>query len=109
MVFDLTDQQSFEDIKKFWLGEVDQYAEKDAMMILVGNKSDLVDNRRVSNEEVTTFCKERKIAFIECSAKEDDKIKDIFCEIARTLMKREELKITSAGNNRKGKGLAENK
>lgn len=48
MVFDLTDQQSFADVCKFWMGEVEQYAEKDAMFILVGNKSDLLDSRRVS-------------------------------------------------------------
>lgn len=47
MVFDLTDQQSFIDITKFWMGEVEQYAEKDALLILVGNKSDMVDNRKV--------------------------------------------------------------
>ena len=50
MVFDLTDQQSFVDVCKFWLGEVEQYAEKEAMLILVGNKSDLVDGRRVTEE-----------------------------------------------------------
>ena len=69
MVFDLTDHQSFVDVCKFWMGEVEQYAEKDAMMILVGNKSDLLDSRRVPEEEVSTFCKEKKIPYVECSAK----------------------------------------
>ena len=46
-----------------------QYAEKDAMMILVGNKSDLLDSRRVPEEEVSIFCKEKKIPYVECSAK----------------------------------------
>lgn len=48
MVFDLTDQQSFNDICSFWMGEVEQYAEKDAVLVLVGNKSDLTDLRRVN-------------------------------------------------------------
>lgn len=78
MVFDLTDQQSFIDVCKFWSGEVEQYAEKDAMLILVGNKSDLLDNRRVSEEEIAMFCKEKKMPYVECSAKEDEKVKDIF-------------------------------
>ena len=41
MVFDITDQQSFVDITNFWMGEVEEYAEKDAILILVGNKGDL--------------------------------------------------------------------
>jgi len=31
------------------MGEVDQYAEKDALLILVGNKSDLADHRKVES------------------------------------------------------------
>lgn len=41
LVYDLTDKQSFNDIENFWLTEVDKYGEKDALLILVGNKSDL--------------------------------------------------------------------
>lgn len=50
MVFDVTDANSFADIKKFWMGEVEQYAEKDAQLILIGNKSDMVDQRQVPIE-----------------------------------------------------------
>jgi Ras-related protein Rab-1A len=32
---------SFEDIDRFWLNEVESYAEKDVEMLLLGNKDDL--------------------------------------------------------------------
>lgn len=56
MVFDVTDQQSFVDITNFWMGEVEEYAEKDAVLILVGNKADLVDNRKVNEDEIRSYC-----------------------------------------------------
>lgn len=47
LVFDLTDQLSFENICKFWMNEVETYAEKDAIFFLIGNKSDLCEQRQV--------------------------------------------------------------
>lgn len=44
MVYDVTNQGSFEDVDKFWISEVENYAEKNVELLLIGNKSDL-DNR----------------------------------------------------------------
>lgn len=41
MVYDVTNQSSFEDIDKFWINEVESYAEKNVELLLIGNKSDL--------------------------------------------------------------------
>lgn len=43
--------------------------------------------------------------YVECSAKEDDRIKDIFIELARALMRRDDLKNMPASPVKKGKGL----
>jgi Ras-related protein Rab-1A len=32
---------SFEDIDRFWINEVDSYAEKNVELLLLGNKSDI--------------------------------------------------------------------
>lgn len=64
LVFDLTDQQSFIDIHKFWMGEVTQYAERDALLILVGNKSDLIDSRRVAEDEIRELCKSKNMPYV---------------------------------------------
>jgi Ras-related protein Rab-1A len=34
---------SFEDIDRFWINEVDSYAEKNVELLLLGNKSDIED------------------------------------------------------------------
>ena len=43
LVYDITNLPSFEDIERFWLNEVESYAEKDVELLLLGNKSDLSD------------------------------------------------------------------
>ena len=35
----------FEDIDKFWINEVESYAEKNVDLILIGNKSDLGEKK----------------------------------------------------------------
>lgn len=47
IVYDITDQESFNNVKQ-WLSEIDRYASENVNKLLVGNKSDLEDNRAVS-------------------------------------------------------------
>lgn len=43
MVYDVSSLASFEDIDRFWINEVDSYAEKNVELLLLGNKSDIDD------------------------------------------------------------------
>ena len=49
MVYDVTDQDSFDNVKQ-WLQEIDRYASEGVNKLLVGNKSDLVDKKVVQFE-----------------------------------------------------------
>ena len=44
-------QESFNDVERVWLEEIQQYASGKVIRILVGNKCDLVDKRKVSTTE----------------------------------------------------------
>ena len=48
------------------------------LKFLVGNKSDLVDNRVVSREEADNFAKDHNLPYIETSAKEGVNIEELF-------------------------------
>lgn len=50
LVYDITDRQSFKDIEN-WLAEVDKFGNENVVKLLVGNKSDLENNRAVKTEE----------------------------------------------------------
>ena len=45
IVYDTTCQKSFEDIEKFWFNEIESYADKDVLLLLLGNKSDIDEQK----------------------------------------------------------------
>ena len=67
LVFDMTDKESFDNIK-FWMKEVETYGKIGVPMMLVGNKSDL-PNRAVSPEEAKEFASRYNMDYVETSAK----------------------------------------
>lgn len=57
----------------------------DVIIVLVGNKTDLVDKRQVSIEEGDAKARELNVMFIETSAKAGFNIKALFRKIAAAL------------------------
>lgn len=61
MVYDVTDQESFNNVKQ-WLNEIDRYASENVNKLLVGNKCDLTANRAVDYDTakvmlmLSSFC-----------------------------------------------------
>ncbi|XP_042441296.1 pentatricopeptide repeat-containing protein At4g14820-like [Zingiber officinale] len=81
-VFD--DRQSFLNTLK-WIEEVQTERGSDVIIILVGNKTDLVDKRKVSIEEGEGKAQELGVMFIKTSAKAGFNIKALFRKIAAAL------------------------
>ncbi|XP_062523175.1 ras-related protein Rab-8B-like isoform X2 [Corticium candelabrum] len=50
LVYDITAVKSFENIKK-WLGNVKEYAAEDVVRMILGNKCDMTDERKVKKEK----------------------------------------------------------
>jgi Ras-related protein Rab-6A len=57
--------------------------------MLVGNKTDLADKRKVSTEEGERKAKELNVMFIETSAKAGYNVKQLFRRIAAELLSKE--------------------
>ncbi|GAB4852835.1 hypothetical protein Ancab_017031 [Ancistrocladus abbreviatus] len=87
IVYDVTDQQSFENVKQ-WLSEIDRHASDDVLKLLVGNKSDLTANGAVSYEAAKAFADEIGIPFLETSAKNGTNIKKAFMTVIAEIIKR---------------------
>ena len=81
---------------------MENYAEKDAIFFLIGNKADLSDQRQVPQTRINDFCQQKKLHYMECSAKEGDNIKGIFIELARKLEEKLNIKAMKAPEKKGG-------
>ncbi|MFX0067971.1 MAG: Rab family GTPase [Promethearchaeota archaeon] len=86
LVYDITNNTSFKNLSK-WLSDVDKYCGK-VPIILVGNKSDLNTERKVSTNQGSEFAEETKLEFLETSAKSGHKVKDVFNMIAENIVEK---------------------
>ncbi|CAD8159391.1 unnamed protein product [Paramecium pentaurelia] len=100
IVYDTTCQQSFDDIEKFWLNEIESYAEKNAELLLLGNKSDL-STKQVQSERVQEYAQKRNMMFFETSAKTADGVEEAFKKIAIKLMAKRDQQVQEKKNKRK--------
>jgi small GTP-binding protein len=77
LVFDLTNSASFEHLLR-WIEEVRTNIKFEIPLLLVGNKSDLTDQRAISMKEVNQFAKDFNLHYIETSAKTGESVDDCF-------------------------------
>ena len=84
VVFDLTNRQTFDNVSK-WADDVRAERGSDAIIVMVGNKSDKVEERAVTSEEGQAKAKELDSMYIESSAKTGDNIKQLFRNVASAL------------------------
>ena len=77
IVFDITDKKSFLSITE-WLKQIEKHAKENVFKFLVGNKSDLSEERKVTYEEAKEYADEHDLPYIETSAKEGININELF-------------------------------
>lgn len=95
LVYDVTDRDSFENVRT-WMQEISKNADKHANVMLVGNKCDMEDQRKVSKEEGEALAREQKIPFVETSAKSDINVTECFYTIAKSVKERLDAQAATA-------------
>ena len=87
MVFDVTDQESFNNVKQ-WLQEIDRYACENVDKLLVGNKCDLTDKKVVEYTSAKAYADQLGISFLETSAKNSTNVEQAFMTMAAEIKNR---------------------
>ena len=84
MTYDITDRESFSAIEN-WMGEVEKHASDNISRILVGNKSDLEDDRHIKIEEGKETAEHYNVRFLETSAKDCKNVEEAFTMMTREI------------------------
>ena len=105
LVYDISNLESFEKLN-FWYEQIKLNAPERTKCIVIGNKSDLEEERKVSKNVGETFSKQYNIGFYETSAKDGTNVKEVFEVLSSDIIK--DIKKYGAKNKRSSQVLKKN-
>ena len=80
-VYDITDDNSFEQIKNYWEKQVKMHGEPNVLYGIAGNKSDLYKNEKVKEKEAREYAKSIDAVFYLTSALVGTNINELFNDL----------------------------
>ena len=100
VVYDITDKDSFLNIN-FWMENIKKNAPENVKLILVGNKCDLANERKVTIEDGENKARNYNIKFFESSAKDGTNVNELFFYLANEIYQDEKTKEKDNKNSLK--------
>jgi len=97
IVYDITRKNSFESIDK-WINDVTAVADKKITIVLIGNKSDLEDQRQVTKEQGEDKANKLQVAFLETSAFSGENLEKAFQMMIKEVYKKCHEEMMSEGD-----------
>ena len=91
LVFDLTNPETFDNIAK-WHADIKNCLNFDLPGLILGNKNDLVDQRKVDSESIKNLAKELNLVYFETSALTGENVHEAFLKFAAILYEQSQLK-----------------
>lgn len=81
LVYDITNRRSFEQIKDYFIPAIKEKCKRNIYTLLLGNKSDMADKRKISFEEGYELAAENNFRFKEASCFENKNVSESFQSI----------------------------
>ena len=78
LVYDITSKNSLEKVKSYYIEKIKEKCRKDTKVILLGNKTDLEEEREVTQDEGKNLANENGFIFMESSCKDNYNVSDAF-------------------------------
>ena len=101
IVYDISKKDSFQSIDK-WVKIFKNISSKNATLMLLGNKSDLNDNREIMEKIGEEKAKELNISFFETSASNGKNIDVAFNELLKNIFEKDEQNLRKDQDNEEG-------
>ncbi len=101
ILYDITQKSSFDHIRN-WITEIDKFGKQGVLKVIVGNKLDLENNRKISKEDAENLALKYGLKLWEVSAKDNTNIEEMFVDTIKTLLEKNSKIISessSMGNN----------
>ena len=108
LVYDITRKDSFVDCKGYFFEKLREKCDKDIPVILLGNKSDLEDEREVPSEDGANFAKDNEFLFLETSCLKNKNVADAFETLVELTHRKMIEKKNELDNNEKQKEKGNN-
>ncbi|XP_003908187.1 ras-related protein Rab-17 isoform X2 [Papio anubis] len=90
LVYDITRKDSFLKAQQ-WLKDLEKELHpEEVLVMLVGNKTDLSEEREVTFQEGKEFAESQKLLFMETSAKLNYQVSEVFSAVAQELLQRDD-------------------
>ena len=103
LIYDITNKDSFKNLES-WLIEIEKNASENILKILIGNKSDLEEDREISKEEGQAFANRNGMQFMETSAKMNTNVDEAFQALGKLMIEfNSGQKTTMASQNKNDK------
>ena len=83
LVYDITNKQSFEELKNYWVEQVLKNSPKNIMLVIVANKYDLIEKEEVNEENARNYAKDINADFFVICAKKFSAVKDMFMQLIK--------------------------
>lgn len=86
-MYDVSDRASFENIP-YWIGKINEVADSNVEIILLGNKNDLInEQRKITVDEAEDMAARYGIPHFETSAKDAVNVKEAFNHLISNVIK----------------------
>lgn len=97
IIFDLSKLDSFNNVNR-WVNEYKMNSDSSSIMVLVGNKCDLIDQRVVTKEIAETKANQLSLAYFETSAKDNINVDLAFTSLLEQITHKYQVILTDERN-----------